>query len=157
MIKKQKKPKSPLHFARFEFKYVLPEAKRTEVEQDIGYFVELDPFVASRPGSEYIVRSLYYDDPVFICFYDKINGVCTRSKFRIRTYPNETGEPSPVFLEIKGRHNNLVFKHRSPTTELTYDWSGLGGEELSQAMLINLDDRPFIKQLPRQQQARNTD
>ena len=138
--KKQPNKKSPLHFTRFEFKYVLSEAKRTVVEKDICHFVELDPFVTNIPGSEYVVRSLYYDDSSYSCFYDKIDGVCTRSKFRIRTYPNECGEPSPVFLEIKGRHNNLVFKHRTPANNLGYDWSELKGDELSRTILCHIDE-----------------
>lgn len=139
----KKQPKSPLHFARFEFKYVLPEMKRRAIEKDMGYFVELDPFVINRPGHEYHVRSLYYDDAAYSCFYDKISGMCTRSKFRIRTYPNDTGEPAPVFLEIKGRHNNLVFKHRTPVEKTDSDWITMRGEALSRALISNIHDSPL--------------
>ena len=34
--------------------------------------------------------------------------------FRLRTYTNTPADGTPQFLEIKGRHNNLVFKHRTP-------------------------------------------
>ena len=36
---------SPLHFARFEFKYILSAAKRKAVEKDLLYFLDYDPFV----------------------------------------------------------------------------------------------------------------
>ena len=144
MIKesKQKKlsAKSPLHFARFEFKYVLPESKRRAIEAEMNYFVQLDPFVADYPGKEYCVRSLYYDDPAYSCFYDKIDGICTRSKFRIRTYPNESSKSSPIFLEIKGRHNNLVFKHRTLISQRNFDKFDLSGKRLSEAVILNADD-----------------
>ncbi|HHH38233.1 MAG TPA: polyphosphate polymerase domain-containing protein [Sedimenticola sp.] len=111
--------KTRLHFARFEFKYVLPTRLRDEIERELGYFLQFDPFVASTPEHKYFVRSLYFDDPDFTAFYDKIDGLRTRSKFRLRTYSNRIDRPAPIFLELKGRHNNLVFKHRVP----------VGGEE----------------------------
>ena len=132
--------KSPLHFARFEFKYVLPAAKRKSVEADMGYFVELDPFVANQPGQEYFVRSLYYDDPAYSCFYDKIDGMCTRSKFRVRTYPSEVNTLSPIFLEIKGRHNNLVFKHRTPIEQSNLHGENFSGIKLSEAIMKYADE-----------------
>lgn len=105
---------SPLHFARFEFKYILSAAKRKAVESDLLYFLEFDPFVADREGYTYFVRSLYYDDPGYSAFHDKIDGLKSRYKFRIRTYSRSHEDNAPIFLEIKGRHNNLVFKHRTP-------------------------------------------
>ena len=105
---------SPLHFARFEFKYILSAAKRQAVETDLLYFLEYDPFVANRPDHKYFVRSLYFDDPAYTAFHDKIDGLKSRYKFRVRTYTSSPEMNVPVFLEIKGRHNNLVFKHRTP-------------------------------------------
>lgn len=86
---------------------------RQEVEAELGYFMEFDPFVAATPHHQYFVRSLYFDDPARTAFYDKIDGLRTRSKFRIRTYCDVPDEPTvPQFLEEKGRHDNRVFKHR---------------------------------------------
>ena len=58
------------------------------------------------------MRSLYFDDPNYTAYYDKIDGLHTRYKFRIRTYTNQEKDHTAQFLEIKGRYNNLVFKHR---------------------------------------------
>ena len=101
-----------LHFARFEFKYLLPPAQRQELERELGYFVEFDPYVVDLPEQKYFVRSLYFDDPFFGSYFDKIDGLHTRAKFRLRTYTDTVASTVPKFLEIKGRHNNLVFKHR---------------------------------------------
>jgi hypothetical protein len=103
-----------LHFSRFEFKYVLAPALRREVEAALAHFVELDPNVLHRPDHEYFVRSLYFDDAALSSFHDKTDGMHTRSKFRVRTYTRTLADPAPWFLEIKGRYNNLVFKHRTP-------------------------------------------
>lgn len=106
--------KAKLHFYRFEFKYILPKKLRDDLERELGFFMELDPYVASQAGSKYKVRSLYYDDPSFTSFYEKTDGIRTRSKFRVRTYTTDANEECATFLEVKGRHNALVFKHRTP-------------------------------------------
>ncbi|WP_321531223.1 polyphosphate polymerase domain-containing protein [uncultured Desulfuromonas sp.] len=103
-----------LHFARFEFKYVLSATLRQELENELVYFLEFDPYVKSRKDHQYFVRSLYFDDPHYSSFFDKVNGLHTRSKFRVRTYTDDPLDGTPQFLEIKGRYNNLVLKHRTP-------------------------------------------
>lgn len=109
-----------LHFARFEFKYILPRQQREEFERELQFFMEFDPYVREREDHQYFVRSLYFDDPQYTCFHDKIEGMHSRAKFRIRTYTRSRSEPAPQFLEIKGRHNNLVIKHRTPIAESSY-------------------------------------
>jgi hypothetical protein len=120
-----------LHFLRFEFKYVMPRSVRDEVEAELRHFVELDPYVQAQPGHQYLVRSLYFDDLHYSCYREKCDGVHTRSKFRIRTYGRDPAVASPWFLEIKGRYNNLVFKHRTPFTG-EFDRRA-AGEELCRA------------------------
>ncbi len=130
-----REPDSPLHFARFEFKYILSANKRRAVEEELRYFLQFDPFVAERPDHRYTVRSLYYDDPRYSAFHDKIDGLHSRSKFRVRTYASEALDDVPMFLEIKGRHNNLVFKNRTPVNRSEIDWSTVRGESLTHAIL----------------------
>ncbi|MBL8752140.1 MAG: polyphosphate polymerase domain-containing protein [Planctomycetes bacterium] len=103
-----------LTFSRFEFKYVLDQATREAVESELGHFVELDPYVQGQPGQRYFVRSLYFDDARLTAFHDKHDGMLARSKFRVRTYGRTIDDGAPWFLEQKGRHNNLVWKHRTP-------------------------------------------
>lgn len=132
---KQHSIKSPLHFARFEFKYLLSARLRVEIEKELSFFLQYDPFVVDKVGHTYPVRSLYYDDPVFSAFYDKVDGLHSRSKYRIRTYGFEANQKAPLFLEIKGRHNNLVYKHRVPINDKDSQWSHLSGEKLTSAVL----------------------
>lgn len=103
-----------LHFSRYEFKYLLPLSLKEELERELKFFMDLDPYVAEKTGAQYLVRSLYFDNPMFTHYYDKIDGQMTRSKLRLRTYTRDPEEGCATFLEIKGRHNNLVFKHRTP-------------------------------------------
>lgn len=136
---------SPLHFARFEFKYILNKKKRTEVEQALQFFLQYDPFVAQQPEHKYVVRSLYFDDPEYTAFYDKIEGLHSRSKFRLRTYSSEQSDV-PLYLEIKGRHNNLVFKHRTPVARKGKDWAQLSDDNLARAILECAEKSPVLDQ-----------
>ncbi len=104
--------KTRLHFSRYELKYLLAKAQRDEIEKELQVFLDLDPYVAEQPDSKYLVRSLYYDNEAMVCYYEKIDGMMERSKFRVRTY-SDCQDDTAEFLEIKGRHNALVFKHRS--------------------------------------------
>ncbi|MEY3160681.1 MAG: hypothetical protein RIT25_672 [Planctomycetota bacterium] len=107
--------RTQLSFLRFEFKYVLDQQLREQVEAELAHFVELDPWVSKQQHNQYPVRSLYFDDAHWTTFRDKIDGLHTRSKFRLRTYGSGTADAgAPLFLELKGRVNNLVFKHRTP-------------------------------------------
>ncbi len=103
-----------MDFLRFEFKYILPRELRIAIEKEIEPFMMLDPFVAEREDSNYLVRSLYYDDAAFSSYYQKIEGVLLRSKFRLRTYSDKPVQSGKIYLEIKGRYNSLVFKRRMP-------------------------------------------
>jgi hypothetical protein len=101
-----------LSFHRFEFKYRLPKDLRKAVEGELLYFMELDPFVLDHEDHKYFVRSLYFDDDFYTNYYEKIDGMMMRHKFRIRTYTDDPGEGCVIFLEVKGRYNQLVYKYR---------------------------------------------
>lgn len=131
-----------LHFSRFEFKYLLPRTIRDAVERELQYFLELDPYVAEQPGNKYFVRSLYYDNQAMVCYYEKIDGMMERAKFRIRTYTDCSTAGTARFLEVKGRHNALVFKHRieltsQPTNDLAAKHPLL--DETTRDVLSHLD------------------
>lgn len=76
-------------------------------------FLRLDAHSRSADGT-YAVRSLYFDDPALSAFHAKMDGLRTRSKFRLRTYARSSDDPAPWFLEQKGRHDGVVWKHRTP-------------------------------------------
>lgn len=126
-----------LNFLRFEFKYLLRADLRREVESELGHFVQLDPYVAEQPGKKYFVRSLYYDDPDYGCYFAKIDGQLHRAKFRLRTYAREPGPSNAAFLEIKGRHDALVFKHRTPVDSAGWPGFTAGQRDVTAAILAH--------------------
>lgn len=100
------------HFLRYEFKYILNESLRVNIEKELSHFMQLDPFVVQFENKKYFVRSLYFDDPVNSFYYEKTDGLMHRKKFRIRTYSTKYIKDIPIMLELKGRYNNFVYKHR---------------------------------------------
>lgn len=120
-------------FLRFEFKYVLDHATRCAVEEDLQPFVDPDARVRAQPGLRYFVRSLYYDDAALSAFQDKADGLRSRSKFRLRTYARTVVDATPRFLEVKGRHDQLTFKRRTPVGG-SHD-AGVRGDELTRMLL----------------------
>ena len=109
-----------LHFSRFEVKYVLSNRLRDEIESELQFFLTLDPYVKEQPGKKYFVRSLYFDDPSWSHYYEKTDGMLHREKYRLRTYTDDPKLRCATFLEMKGRHDALVFKHRAPLGELRF-------------------------------------
>jgi hypothetical protein len=103
-----------LRFSRFECKYLLAAPLRRAVEAALRPFLVPDPHAVSRGATDYRVRSLYFDDPAWSAFHAKMDGLPTRSKFRLRTYARSADDAAPWFLECKGRHEGRVWKHRTP-------------------------------------------
>ena len=58
-------------------------------------------------NGEYFIRSLYFDDVFDTAYYDKIDGVMGRDKYRIRIYNNSD---KVIFLERKRKIANLIQK-----------------------------------------------
>lgn len=137
---------SPLHFSRFEFKYILSANKRCSLENELNYFLQLDPFVKHQNNHKYTVRSLYFDDAVFSAFNDKVDGLHSRSKFRLRTYSRCIDIDTPVFLEKKGRHNNLVFKDRVQIDKNLTDLSDVTESGLINSIMENVSNNEIADQ-----------
>ena len=101
-------------FTRFEFKYLLDGNQADSIEQEIRHFMVFDGHIDKDHGDRYMVRSLYFDTPGRANFYDKIDGVKARRKYRLRTYSSMPSVEVPIFLEEKNRIDNRVFKYRTP-------------------------------------------
>ncbi len=99
-------------FARYEFKYLLNKKLRKLIEEDIHHFMAYDGFVHPELDNSYFVRSLYFDNNLSSNFFEKVDGIKKRSKYRIRTYSKIDGTDIPIFLEKKGRVNERTFKER---------------------------------------------
>jgi SPX domain protein involved in polyphosphate accumulation len=99
-----------LHFSRYEFKYLIPRRLFSTIESEISLRMEKDRH--SKKNGSYFVRSHYFDGSNYCCYQEKMAGLCQRHKFRLRTYNPGTEFIPPVFLELKGRDEAIVYKHR---------------------------------------------
>lgn len=97
---------------RREYKYLVPNNLLDDIRNDMLPFVELDKFTSVRPQQEYTVRSIYYDNMNFDYYKEKVEGIKTRKKIRVRGY-NESGDKNIVFLEIKRKLENFIDKNRA--------------------------------------------
>ncbi len=89
---------------RHELKYVIGNNAIPVIRSRLSYVMHMDE---NSYGSEYTVRSLYYDTADDKSLYDKIDGVDKREKWRLRTYNYDS---SLVKLECKHKKGNGIFK-----------------------------------------------
>jgi hypothetical protein len=104
--------KIKLHFERFEFKYLITAEKEKEIKKWLKNYTVRDPFAENTADGSYEVCSLYYDSPAFYHYYEKIDGVRSRKKIRLRTYRNGGEFAKYSFFEIKRKCDNIILKDR---------------------------------------------
>ena len=95
---------------RFELKYRISEAKAQQIRFFVQNYLECDTYGVTQPDFSYPVHSLYLDSKFLKTYQDTINGNRNRYKLRIRYYDYEE---TPVFFEIKRRHNKVIRKKRA--------------------------------------------
>jgi hypothetical protein len=76
-------------------------------------YIELDTHVEHKETHQYSVRSIYFDTPNFDYYFDKLEGVGSRKKVRLRVYHENTDE-SLAFLEVKKKYEVPLKKFRAP-------------------------------------------
>ena len=88
------------------------------------------------PDGMYSISSLYFDDPEDTCFYDSLDGVGRRAKYRIRIYNGDTGF---IRLEKKLKKDRLTGKLSCSITK----------EQCEELMMgiIPYSDEPLIEEL----------
>ena len=99
-------------FQRYEFKYILNKEISDQIEKEAKNFMTFDSFVQKRLDNQYFVRSLYYENFFSSNFFEKVDGMRTRRKYRLRTYGKSLEENVPIFFEVKGRNLERTYKKR---------------------------------------------
>ena len=91
--------------ARHELKYFINPAELEALRARLQTVMDLDRHC--RNGEPYVIRSLYLDDIDNSAYYDKVAGVMSRDKYRIRIYRYSDQE---IFLERKRKLGDLIQK-----------------------------------------------
>ena len=105
---------------RYERKYLLDRDAAFLLKQRISYVLHPD---ASTPDGQYTVSSLYFDDIYSTSFYQKMNGVLSRDKYRIRFY---NGNMDRIRLECKHKHGEMVCKETATLSFEEYQMMNRG-------------------------------
>ena len=97
--------------ARHELKYFIHPAEVEALRNRLRPVLKLDSHC--RGGRPYAIRSLYFDDIDDSAYYDKVDGVMHRDKYRIRIYNYSDAE---IFLERKRKMGDLIVKSSAQIT-----------------------------------------
>jgi hypothetical protein len=95
--------------SRYECKYLVTPSVASDIRQFISPFMTLDS--NAREGRSYPICSLYLDTFDLHFYRQTLTGEKNRCKLRVRSYSDDSS--TPVFLEVKGRVNDIVWKRRA--------------------------------------------
>lgn len=98
---------------RYEKKYIVTNIQMEILKNTLSAALYLDSNIKSSDGS-YFIRSLYFDDYKNTSYYQVLDGVSKREKYRIRYY---NLDPSYITLEKKSKVNNLGKKDKDILTK----------------------------------------
>ena len=99
-------------FLRYEFKYFISSKISNEIFNKSLNFMKIDNFALKNKNKGYLVRSLYFDNDQYDNFFEKVDGIKIRKKFRLRSYDKYSVSKYPFFLEMKGRVLDRIIKKR---------------------------------------------
>lgn len=91
---------------RHEIKFIISKQMSLVLKQRLAIAMDIDKNSVNLDNT-YFIRSLYFDDINSTAYYEKIDGVLYRKKYRIRMYNNDS---SFIRLERKWKHNNMTSK-----------------------------------------------
>ena len=91
---------------RNEIKFVINRESAEILKKKLSLLMDVDSN-SSMEDNSYLIRSLYFDDLYSSAYYEKMDGVEYRKKYRIRLYNSDT---SFIRLECKYKHENKTSK-----------------------------------------------
>ena len=108
--------------SRRELKYIISLEEKEYLLACCAKHCRLDEYGGVK-GS-YPVLSQYYDSPNLLFYREKLAGICSRRKLRIRCYSPSLSK-SPLFMEIKERSMDRVWKIRREITPDSFSPQGI--------------------------------
>lgn len=100
---------------RHELKYLISYGQKADLNLRLALLLEQDSH--ARDGS-YTIRSLYFDDYWNTAYQEKVDGVLTRKKYRIRIYDYSD---RVIKLERKRKSDSWIYKEDAPLTHEQFD------------------------------------
>lgn len=91
---------------RNEIKFIISKKMAEVLKQRLSLIMSVDTNSYNSDNS-YLIRSLYFDNEDSDAYYEKMDGVEYRKKYRIRIY---NFDDKFIRLECKYKHNNMTSK-----------------------------------------------
>lgn len=91
---------------RYELKYIITKSQAFFLQKKLSLIMNIDKN-AKNEDNTYFIRSIYFDDYKSSAYYEKIDGVEFRKKYRIRFYNHDS---KFIKLECKYKYQNLTSK-----------------------------------------------
>lgn len=102
---------------RHEIKYTISKQIAEILKQRLLYIMDIDAN-NKNPDNTYYIRSLYFDDLSNTAYFEKIDGIQYRKKYRIRIY---NYDDSFIRLECKYKHDNMTSKDQFVINKEIYE------------------------------------
>ena len=119
---------------RYELKYVISTYWANILKKQLSCVMEMDKHSVSDLYS-YDIRSLYFDDCYGNSYYQKIDGVEYRGKYRIRIYNNSS---DIIKLECKHKDVDMTYKESCSISKKACD-------AICQGNYVNIvTNKPFL-------------
>ena len=93
---------------RHELKFKISRSAAEVLKQKLSLILNKDKYGYYKDGS-YLIKSLYFDNRESSSYYEKLDGVLYRQKYRIRIYNNDD---KFIRLEKKLKHNTYTAKEQ---------------------------------------------
>ncbi len=118
---------------RHELKFIISPSIAKLLQIQLSSIMDLDSNSKNK-NHTYKIRSLYFDNDSSDAYYEKLNGVLHREKYRIRYYDDDD---SFIRLECKVKHDNMTSKEQMTITREICDKIIIGEiEDIKSAGLL---------------------
>lgn len=101
---------------RHELKFIISSSYAEILKHRLSFIMDVDENSVNSDNT-YFIRSLYFDNYASDAYYEKIDGVEKRKKYRIRIY---NFDDSFIRLERKDKNRDLTHKEQTKITKDIY-------------------------------------
>lgn len=92
-------------FQRYEIKYLLTRTQKQAILEAMQPYMQLDRYGRTT------IRNIYYDTENYRLIRRSLEKPAYKEKLRIRSY-QKAGPEDPVFVELKKKYKDVVYKRR---------------------------------------------
>lgn len=97
-------------FKRYELKYLLTKQLQQSILDAMESYMQMDAYGRTT------IRNIYYDTSSYQLVRNSIESPAYKEKLRVRSY-SQAESDSTVFVELKKKHDSVVYKRRLPLAE----------------------------------------